>query len=78
MTHWATLWYAGAVVMQMGYEGQTLTECESLIRAMQEDIERTYQDQTMTDEISQSMFPTNQFTVSCETESLPIDEKYTQ
>lgn len=78
MTHWATLWYAGAVVMQMGYEGQTLTECESLIRAIQEDIERTYQDQTMTDEISQSMFPTNQFTVSCETESLPIDEKYTQ
>ena len=78
MTYWATLWYAGAVVMQIGYEGQTLSDCEALTRTMMIDITASYSDSTKIDALSQSMFPTNQFDTSCETEKLPIDERYAE
>ena len=76
MTHWATLWYAGAVVMQMGFEGQTLNDCEMLTAMMKQDIELSYADPEKLDDLAQSMFPTNQFSVTCETEILVIDERY--
>jgi hypothetical protein len=76
MTYWASLWYAGAVVLQLGYEGQTLNDCELLTRMMREDIEESYADPSKIEELSQSPFPTNQFTVSCETEVLPTAKAY--
>jgi hypothetical protein len=76
MTYWATLWYAGAVVLQLGSEGQTLNDCEMLTKMMQRDIEQSYADPTKLNKLAITMFPTNQFTVTCETEILVIDEKY--
>jgi hypothetical protein len=76
MTYWATLWYAGAVVLQLGFEGQALHDCRMLIRMMETDIVNSYADPEKLDELSRSMFPTNQFAFSCETEVLDIDERY--
>lgn len=76
MTYWATLWYAGSVVMQLGFEGQTLNDCEMLKTVMEADIEQSYADPVKLDELSRSMFPTNQFQVTCETQVLVVDEKY--
>jgi hypothetical protein len=78
MTYWATLWYAGAVVMQLGFEGQTLNDCEMLTSMMKIDIEQSYADPKKLDELARSMFPTNQFEATCETEILVIDERYRQ
>ena len=78
MTYWATLWYAGAVVMQMGYEGQTLNDCEMLTKMMTSDIEASYSDPSKIDELEKSMFPTNQFKATCETEKLVTNEKYVE
>ena len=74
MTFWATLWYAGSVVLTMGYEGQTLQECEALSKLMITDVVTAYDDPSV--DMSDTMFPTNEFLVSCETELLPIDEEY--
>lgn len=76
MTYWATLWYAGAVVVQLGYEGQNQNDCDVLKTMMLTDLEQTYADPSKLDESVASLFPTNEFTVSCETTVLPIDEKY--
>lgn len=76
MTYWATLWYAGAVVVQLGYEGQNQNDCEMLRTMMLSDIEQTYSDPSKLDDSTKALFPTNEFTVSCETTVLPIDEKY--
>jgi hypothetical protein len=76
MTYWATLWYAGAVVLQIGSEGQTLNDCEMLRTVMITDIEQSYANPEKINELSKSMFPTDEFSVSCETEQLAIDEKY--
>lgn len=74
MTFWATLWYAGAVVLTLGYEGQTLEQCETLTNQMIADVTSAYYDPSIN--INETMFPTNEFAVSCEKEMLPIDEKY--
>ena len=76
MTYWATLWYAGAVVLQLGSEGQTLNDCEMLTKMMMIDIEATYSDPEKSKELATTMFPNNQFKTTCETEQLPTDEKY--
>jgi hypothetical protein len=76
MTYWATLWYAGAVVMQLGYEGQTLNDCELLRKTMETDITQSYANPEKIDDFAMSMFPTNQFKVTCENKVLVIDEKY--
>lgn len=78
MTYWATLWYAGAVVIQLGFEGQTLNDCEMLTKKMISDIERSYADPTTLSQLDTTMFPTNQFTATCETEKLATDEMYAQ
>jgi hypothetical protein len=77
MTYWATLWYSGAVVLQLGYEGQSIDECLSLTRTMTLDLEQSYAEPENIDPQTLSMFPTNEFAVSCEVEKLDIDEKYT-
>jgi hypothetical protein len=76
MTYWATLWYSGAVVMQLGYEGQTADECLSLTRTMTLDLEQSYAEPENIDPQTLFMFPTKEFAVSCEMEELGIDEKY--
>lgn len=76
MTYWATLWYAGAVVLQLGNEGQTLNDCEMLTKLMISDIQQSYADPMLKTQLDLTMFPTNEFTVTCETEVLVIDEKY--
>jgi hypothetical protein len=76
MTYWATLWYAGAVVIQIGNEGQSLNDCEVIQQMMLTDIAQSYADPEKIDELTLSMFPTNQFEVTCETEQMLPDEKY--
>jgi len=78
MTYWATLWYAGTVILTLGSEGQRLNDCNTLIRVMMLDIEQSYAHQETMNNLATSMFPTNQFTATCETERLPIDEEYLQ
>ena len=78
MTYWATLYYAGAVVLQIGFEGQNFDECNLLAEVMRSDIERSYSDLTKIDELTLSMFPTNQFSVTCEDQILQLDERYTK
>lgn len=74
MTYWVTLWYAGAVVMTMGYEGQTLKECEYLRKVVLQDITITYMEEP--ERMATTMFPKHEFKTTCETVQLPIDEKY--
>jgi hypothetical protein len=77
MTFWTTLWYAGAVVFSMGYEGQTEDECKRLGELIMSDIAAAYADpDTKSEIIELNVFETNQFTVSCENTMLPTDEKY--
>jgi hypothetical protein len=76
MTYWATLWYAGAVVLQLGSEGQTLNDCQMLTRMMISDIEQSYADPMLKAQLDLSVFPTNEFTVTCETEQLATDARY--
>lgn len=76
MTYWITLWYAGSVVLSMGSEGQKLDDCELMGKTMMQDIHAAYEDPAKTDELALSVFPENRFTVTCETERLPTDEKY--
>jgi hypothetical protein len=74
MTFWATLYYSGYVVISLGFTGQTLEQCENLTSLMMSDIVIAYEDPVP--ELVASPFPTNEFTVECETEQLPIDERY--
>ena len=74
MTYWATLYYAGQVVIAMGFEGQTLAQCEEITALMMSDIVSAYEENIP--ELATSMFPTNEFTVDCETEQLAIAEEY--
>jgi hypothetical protein len=43
---------------------------------MMVDIEQSYNDPTMIDDLATSMFPTNQFVATCETEILETDQRY--
>ena len=76
MIYWVTLWYAGAVAMTMSYEGMTLDECEKLRKIILQDITITYMEEP--ELMATTMFPTHQFKTTCETERLPIDEKYAE
>lgn len=76
MTYWATLWYAGTVVLTMGYEGQTLEQCIQLGELMMSDIEKNYTNPVTADTLANTMFPVNRFDFSCETVRLPTNTKY--
>lgn len=77
MTFWATLWYAGAVVISIGYEGQTLEQCNHFGEMMMYDITTAYADPDILNEIIDiGVFPTDEFSFSCENKFLPVDEKY--
>ena len=78
MTYWATLWYAGSVVITMGYEGQTLNDCNLLGQVMMHDVTTAYMDPAIQEQLADSVFPTDEFSFSCETVRLPVDEKYAQ
>lgn len=70
MTYWATLWYAGAVVLQLGHDGQTLDECKLLTTMMTFSIMLSYQDQAIMKTQSGLKIEKSEFTTSCETEIL--------
>jgi len=76
MTYWATLWYAGSVVITLGSEGQTLNDCNLLGQVMMYDIATAYMDPDRAAELADSVFSTDQFSFTCETERLPTDERY--
>ena len=78
MTYWATLWYAGAVVFSMGYEGQPLHECLDLTQLIMRDINSFYQDKGTLVELNESAFPVNKFTTTCQTEFLEPNELYAE
>lgn len=77
MTYWATLWYAGSVVISMGFEGQTLEQCNGMGEVMMFDITSSYADPEKLAEIENiGVFPTDEFSFTCETTKMPTDEKY--
>jgi len=78
MTYWMTLWYAGVVVLQLGYDGQTIDDCIFISTLAERDIATAYQNQETMEKLKTSIFPTNEFAVSCETTVIPIDEEYKQ
>jgi hypothetical protein len=73
MTFWATLYYSGYVVISLGFQGQTLEQCENLTSLMMSDIVVAYAEPIP--EIA-DMFPTNEFTVDCTPERMGVDERY--
>jgi hypothetical protein len=64
VTFWATVWYAGTVVMVLGYEGQNADQCNTLSQIIENDIAATYENPT--EEVTNSIYPTNEFSVTCE------------
>jgi hypothetical protein len=60
MTFWATLYYAGIVVLTMGFEGQTLQQCKHLTALIMTDIAAGE---------GAGMVPED-FTATCETQQL--------
>lgn len=76
MTYWATLWYAGSAVFSIGFEGQTLQQCQDLAELMLADINQTYkyEHQLMVD----TMFPENKFKATCQAEFIEPDTKYAE
>lgn len=77
MTYWATLWYAGTVVLTIGYEGQTKDLCKQIGEMIMYDITTAYADpDILADIVDIGVFPTDEFSFSCETEQLPTDERY--
>lgn len=75
MTYWATLYYAGKVVVTMAYPGQTYDECVELGKVMMFDIGIGYIVEA--EVMAESMFPDQKaFTFECLTERLAIDEEY--
>lgn len=77
MTYWATLWYAGSVMITLGYEGQSFNDCNMLGRVMMFNITSAYMDPILSDDLAESPFPVvDEFSFSCETELLPINERY--
>jgi hypothetical protein len=78
MTYWATLWYAGSVFITMGYEGQSLNDCNMLGQVMMSYIATAYMDPAKADLLAAGPFTIDQFSFTCETERLPVDEGYLQ
>jgi hypothetical protein len=78
MTYWATLWYAGSVVLTLGSEGQTLNDCDMIGKVMMLDIVTAYADPERESLLADSVFPTDEFSFTCETVRLPVDGKYAE
>jgi hypothetical protein len=57
MTYWATLWYAGSVVITLGSEGQTLNDCNQLGQVMMYDIATAYVDPAKAAELEEQRVP---------------------
>jgi len=76
MAYWATLWYAGVVVISMGGSELSYDECKTLTNSMITEITTSYQDEEKVAELKGTMFETNKFSVSCETKYLESDPKY--
>jgi hypothetical protein len=62
MTFWVTLYYAGIVVLTMGFEGQTLQQCKHLTTLIMTDIAAGN---------GTGMVPED-FTATCETQQLDL------
>ena len=70
MTYWATLWYAGAVVLQLGSEGQNLNDCEMLTTMMLTDIKQSYADPVLKAQLD--MYQDVSYTDKKGNQSIPI------
>jgi hypothetical protein len=73
MTFWATLYFAGKVVITLGPPGG-LAECQELAAIMIADTNTAYIQQP--DVFVDTPFPTNKFTVECESTRLPPHADY--
>jgi hypothetical protein len=60
----------------MGTEGQTLNDCNMLGQVMMYDIASAYMDPDKAALLASGPFSTDEFSFTCETERLPINEKY--
>lgn len=69
MTFWTTLWFLETAIMSMGYEGQTLDQCNQLGKVIIEDI-RTTEVVPEIIEIFGEDYDPKKFTYTCETKQL--------
>lgn len=74
MEIFATLWYAGTVVMVM--ETTSPESCDVIKTMMLEDTTAAYEDNDTERQLMNSMFPTNEWTATCESDRLEIDTRY--
>jgi hypothetical protein len=62
----ATLWYAGVVVMWMGFQGMSSDVCESIKKQMETDIENSYSDPVIAKDLLYDGFELDGWNVTCE------------
>jgi hypothetical protein len=71
----ATLWYAGAVVLVMGSKTMTLDQCNDLKAVMMEDIKTAYQDPNKSIVLEGDGFFFEKWKVTCEQDKIDIQSK---
>jgi hypothetical protein len=68
----ATLWYAGAVVLVLGFQGMSSEECNSLKSIMEHDIYNAYQDHESALALQNDGFYYENWKVTCEPQQLDL------
>lgn len=70
MTYWATLWYAGQVVMTISFDGMSLEHCNELKQVIMEDIQNGFVENIEELEAEGFSDP-SLWKATCETKELP-------
>lgn len=73
-TTFATLFYSGLVVMVM--DAGSTDNCHKLIDNIMDDITSAYADPDKSAELAESIFPNNEWFVTCEAQRLEVDTRY--
>lgn len=68
----ATLWYAGAVVFVVGFEGMTLEQCNGIMKVIGQDIYNAYQDPETMSVLQDDGFYYENWKATCEPQRLDL------
>ena len=72
---YATLWYAGLVVLAF-QDPLTIGDCNLIGQQIMYDITETYSDPARVEQLQSTEFPTDQWSFSCEQEPQTPDIRY--
>ncbi len=67
---WVTLWYAGFIIMTMGYPEMAVDACFSIKSRIEADIRQSYKDPMIAAELYRDGFVENGWKVTCEPKDL--------